>query len=175
MSLELAIQANTAAIAALTEVWGKLYKQAENIRLGVEDGTVTSTSVGPITLPLAKEAKAESKKPVVTAPTPEVAANGTPPASEASPTSETAPPAVTTAQVASADTTTAPATAPPTTPDYPAVKAAMLRAIKIHGNAPVIALLTETGVEKAQLLTPEQYPAFIAQCDALAATAPAAA
>lgn len=151
MSLEKALEANTAAITALVEVWGKLATMGKQVANNVEAGTQTTVTAGNITIPLVKEAKAETKKPVVSAATPTTPAPATETVSQSG-SAEKTPPSDTSA------------------PDYPAVKAAMLRAIKIHGNAPVIALLAETGVEKAQLLTPEQYPAFIAQCDALAAT-----
>lgn len=69
MSLEAALAANTAAITALTEVWGKLASMGKVIDRKVGSGEQTKTTAGNLEIPLAKvETKKSSPAPVEVAP-----------------------------------------------------------------------------------------------------------
>jgi len=157
MSLEQALAAQTAAITdnttalnALIAAWTKLATQGKNIAQGVENGTVTKTTAGNITIPLAKAEvalpvldKAEAKKPVATPPAPVTV---TP-----APAVETAP-----AEVAAASPSEA---AEPIT--YAQVSKAITDGVKVNRDH-VLATLAKFGVKKGPELKVEQYVEFLA-------------
>ena len=137
MSLESTIQENTDTMKELIAVWNKLSSQGKSIAKGVEDGTVTQTTAGNITIPLAKAETdplpvldtVEAKKPAAT-PSP-AALPGT---AAASPSE-----AITYAQVAKAITD----------------------GVKTNREH-VVATLTQFGAKKGTELKVEQYADFLA-------------
>lgn len=145
MSLEAAIQENTNTMKELIAVWNKLSSQGKTIAKGVEDGTVTQTTAGNITIPLVKAETAplpvldtvEAKKPAATPSAAETPAAAAEPAT-ASPSEQLAEPIT-----------------------YAQVSKAITDGVKVNRDH-VLATLAKFGVKKGPELTVEQYADFLA-------------
>lgn len=146
MSLEAAILENTNTMKELIAVWNKLSSQGKTIAKGVEDGTVTATTAGSITIPLARAEEnplpildtVEAKKPAAASPPPETAAALPASKPEAS-KSEAAAEPITYAQVSKAITD----------------------GVKTNRDH-VVATLAQFGAKKGTELAVEQYADFLA-------------
>ena len=84
MSLELALEANTAAVRELVAVWSKLASTAKTVAANVDAGTQTSVTAGNLEIPLTAP-KVEEKKsaaPEVKTEPPKSTEDGSTPPSE---------------------------------------------------------------------------------------------
>ena len=141
MSLESTIQENTDTMKELIAVWNKLSTQGKSIAKGVEDGTVTQTTAGNITIPLAKAKTVplpvldtvEAKKPAAT-------------------------PSVAVTPAAQPETAAASPSEPIT---YAQVSKAITDGVKTNREH-VVATLAKFGAKKGTELKVEQYADFVA-------------
>jgi hypothetical protein len=134
MSLEAAIEANTAAVRELVTVWSKLASMGKTIATKVEAGAQSSVTAGNIEIPLEKPA---AKKPAATPAVVEQVA--------------------TTEPIAEATTATA---SPSEITSYEAVGAAITQAVKTR-REDVVAALAKFGAKKGTELKAEQYADFL--------------
>lgn len=153
MSLELALQENTAAIQALAAIYAAMAQSAgvtpnPTKSLAAPYGTTTPAKVG------------EEKKSVKAAP-----ADGQPTAKDAAPAKTDAAPTPTAASVEAP----APASTAVTEVTYEDVKTLVLKVSKDKGRDAAAGVLAGFGVAKAPELKPEQYADAVAQLQAVLA------
>lgn len=155
MSLELAIQENTAAVKALIDVWAKLVTQGNTVAANAAAKTAAGEPYGvtaggtPVTKvePKAEAPKAEAPKGKAAAPAPTPAASEpAPAATAASETAAESPSDEVVDMVLLTKETTAAAT---------------------RNRAGLVALLAEYGAARASAIPQGDWPAYIAKVRAL--------
>ena len=139
MSLEVAIQENTAAVKELIGVWSRLLAQGKVVNQAVENGA-TVVHAGTALVDVSESEAAQAKKSEKPAPIPAAPATATPTPSEAAPA--------------------ATATESPSELTYEQVSAAINAKVKVSREA-VVAALAKFGAKKGTELKKEQWANFI--------------